>query len=597
MSATFQVMEIDDQPLVVPTKRIRFSATKRYLVLLLVVLVLGAITLSIALPLCLTGTKKSTSPSNEGQYAHAAVAADSALCSTLGRRAMQELGGNAVDAAVATTLCLGVVHPQSSGIGGGGFLVIYNRSTGQAESFNFREAAPTGAYEMMLLDQNEKPGVVVGVPGEVKMLEEIWQKYGQADWKSLFDMAAEVADGFEVNSPLASAIASVKEKLDEDPRFSSLKDLVAPDGVYLREGDTMKRPLLAQTLRAIGASGSSDIFYKSDWTSTMVQEINELGGGFTYDDFALYETPSGSALQGEFMDMTVYGMKPPASGVVHQLMLNILSGYDMTADDFGLLSYQRTIETFKFAYGQRNKLGDPVFEPDVEDLVDVMMNPATANEMRAKIMDDATFPPEYYEGNYSLPDEHGTTHFSVIDSDGNAVALTTTVNTYFGSKIHSPTLGLIYNDEMRDFSTPNTTDVWDLPPNPRNFVKPGKRPLSSTCPSVLVDSNGDVAMAIGAAGGSRITPAVALAVTKFYIFQKTLLESIDPPRPHHQLIPNVVFIENSFPDEYADGLRDIGHQVNLTSSGAVVQGIVRDPNTKELTAVCDIRKDGEPDGF
>eukprot|EP00118_Oscarella_pearsei_P022753 m.266115 g.266115 ORF g.266115 m.266115 type:complete len:595 (+) comp40498_c2_seq1:194-1978(+) len=563
----------------------------------LVLLLFVATVMSVVVPVILIRQTRSRS-GNVGTYPHAAVAADGIPCSTMGRRAMEELGGNVVDAAVATALCQGVVHFQSSGIGGGGFLVFYNRSTGTVEAVNFREKAPSSAYEEMLLDNKTNPAVTVGVPGELKGLETIWRNYGQVEWAKLFDLVADLAEnGFEVSEALESGINSVKSTLDTDERFSSLKELLAPGGVYLKAGDILKRPVLANTLRAIGANGSADLLYKSEWTDEMIKEINAFGGNFTYDDFASYEAPLSLPLQGPFMNMTMYGVAPPASGVVHQLMLNILSGFNMEPTDFGLLSYQRTIETYKFAYGQRNKLGDPVFEPDVDDLVTVMLDPDTANTMRNQIKDNATFPPEYYEGNYSLPNERGTTHFSIVDSFGNAVAMTSTVNTGFGSLIRSPSTGLIYNDEMFDFSTPGVPDIWGLPPDPRNFVKPGKQPQSSTCPSVLIDSNGDVAMVIGGSGGSRITTAVGLAVTKYYIFQKSLEMAIDPARPHHQLIPNVVFVENEFPMEYQNGLRNIGHEVNVSSRHAVVQGIVRNPTNGQLTAVCDHRKGGKPDGF
>jgi gamma-glutamyltranspeptidase/glutathione hydrolase/leukotriene-C4 hydrolase len=546
---------------------------------------------------------------NAGWYVHAAVAADAPICSTVGKSILKK-NGSAVDAAVATQICQGVVNFQASGLGGGGFMIIYNSSTGTAEAINMRETAPKNAFEKLLLQKNEGPTLLTGIPGELQGLHMAWKKYGKLPWYVLLQPSIELAEnGFTVTKALALSIESEKDQILKNESFWSLRQLLAPDGELPKEGDIIKRPVLGKTLRMIAREGP-DVFYKGNLTSKLVKEINEAGGNVTEDDFNSYEAISTPPLLGKFKDMTVFGVPPPCSGAVLQLILSILDLFNMTPSDYGLLSYQRTIEAFKFAFAQRTHLADPAFVPIVKQQVQFMMNSTTASWMKGLINDNATHPWEYYDidihndmdnTTHGISKEMGTCHTSVIDQEGNAVAMTTTVNTAFGSLVRSNSTGIIFNDIMLDFSTPNQTDYWDLPPNEYNFIKPGKRPQSSTAPTIFVDSSGQVKMVTGASGGTRIASTVALIASRYFLFNIGLKNATDMKRAHHQFRPKYLFLETGFPREIEEGLEKIGHIVNKTQYAKKVfsasQSIIQDANSGLLYAVSDKRKGGIADGF
>ena len=557
---------------------------------------------SVAVPLVLHKTYSTTTKeaNNSGWYAHAAVAADAPICATVGTSILKK-SGSAVDAAVATQICQGVVNFQASGLGGGGFMVIYNRSSRSAEAINFRETAPENAFEKMLLQKDSRPTLTTGVPGELRAMHMAWKKYGKLPWSDLFQPSIDLAEnGFTVTKGLYMSIDGDKDQIINNPFAQSLRELLAPNGEFPKEGDTIKRPVLANTLKLIAEQGP-DVIYNSSLTSQLVKELNEAGANFTEFDFNNYTAESVEPLKGRFKNMTVFTMPPPASGAVLQLVIGILDLYNMTPKDFGLLSYQRTIEAFKFAYAQRTHLADPAFVSSIQQQVDFMMDPKTAEKMKRMISDYRTFPTSYYNITYPLREETGTCHFSVMDQEGNAVALTTTINTGFGSLVRSNSTGIIFNDEMLDFSTPNHTDIWGLPPNPINFIKPGKRPQSSIAPAILVDSSGQVMMVTGASGGTRITSTVGLITSGHFLFKEGLKNATDMKRVHHQLLPDVIFMEPGFSKEITIGLEKIGHKVNYTASVdhyfSAAQSIVRDADNGLLNAVSDNRKGGAPDGY
>ena len=480
-------------------------------------------------------------------------------------------------------------------------MLIYNRSTGKTEAIDFRENAPMNAYKTMLLQKDSKPTLTTGVPGELRGMEMAWKKYGQLPWAILFEPGISIAEnGFKVTKAVAMGIASSKDSILKNPAAWSLKQILAPNGTFLQEGDMMKRPTLAKTLRLIAEQGA-DVLYNGSLTSQLVEDINAAGANFTVDDFHNYTAMSLSPLVGKFQNMTVLGMPPPGSGAVLQLILGILDLYNMTPSDFGLLSYQRTIEAFKFAYAQRVHLADPAFVPGIRSQVDFMMDPNTAKKMKEMISDNATYPPSYYNITHNVHDKFGTCHFSVVDQDGSAVAVTTTINTSFGSLVRSNTTGIIFNNEMLDFSTPNRTDIWGLPPNSINFIEPSKRAQSSMSPTILVDASGQTAMVTGASGGTRIISTAALITSGHFIYDQCLVEATNMSRVHHQLLPDFIFMEPGFPEDIKKGLEKIGHRVKYILLGdkyfSDIQSIVRDSDTGILNAVCDNRKGGQPDGF
>jgi len=262
--------------------------------------------------------------------------------------------------------------------------------------------------------------------------------------------------------------------------------------------------------------------------------------------------------------------------------------------------YHRLIESFKYGYAYRSQIGDPGdknITRVVSEIVEKLTSEDTAYETFLKINDTQTSnDPKYYGGNFQAPAIHGTSHTSVLAPNGDAVAVTSTINGYFGAQVMSPSTGIIYNNEMDDFSSPNVTNIFGLPPSERNFIRPGKRPQSSMCPMVLLDSNGDVRLVAGAAVGTKITTAVSFTTLHNLWLKDDIKTSIDSYRLHHQLEPMRVDYEKGFQQAVIDGLSNRGHVVNeLDVAGSVVSAISRENG--RVYANSDVRKAGGVDGF
>ncbi|WAR01462.1 GGT1-like protein [Mya arenaria] len=513
------------------------------------------------------------SDSPEGKYRFAAVAADNDECSKIGNEVMAVQGGTAVDAAVAAILCVGVHNMMSCGIGGGHFLTYYNRSSGNVFSVIAREQAPSGAdRDMFTADKNTSStagGLAIGIPGEIKGLYKAWELGGRLPWKQVLQPAVRLCkEGFKVGHALAVAISESSGRFFPDyPNLSNLLTNPATNSHY-KEGDIMKAPKLGKTLETIAEEGP-DAFYTGSLSQDIVADIREAGGIITAEDLANYtalvEEPLKFRLDSGHM---VYSPRPPSSGAVYMFILNILNGFNFSNDSVSTVpeatkSWHRMVEAFKHAYSLRTQLGDnhvgtPAFREYVNELVRNMTDASFGEARRQMINDSTTFGTDYYQPMFSNVWDHGTSHLSVVGPNGDAVSITSTVNLYFGSKVVGNRTGIVFNNEMDDFSTPGTINYFGVPASEANFIEPWKRPLSSMCPSLVVNSSGDVQLVIGASGGTRITPATAFAVI--------------------------------------DGLRAMGHNITMVdSANCVVQGILR--RGDYIMANCDYRKDGAPDGY
>lgn len=542
-----------------------------------------------------------------------AAAADDARCSEVAAAALRA-GGHAVDAAVAAALCLGVVHPMSSGLGGGAFIVVRDAASGHALAFDARETAPAAATpDMYAGDPSAKyrGALATGVPGELAGLHAAWSRYGRLPWRDLVAPAARLArDGYEVVPYVAHALEDSAADVLADP---GLRAVFAPGGRVLRAGETCRNPALAAALDRLAEEGPA-AFYGGAVGEAFVRDARAAGGILTVDDLRGYKVEVSRAMRADAMGYTFFGMPPPSSGTVGMaLILNILQGYKSLDFLKGLLGVHRLIEAIKHMLATRMGLGDPDFVNVAGDVAD-MLSPPFADKIRQRIVDNATFPPGYYLPKWAQLDDHGTSHLCVVDGDRNAVAMTTTVNYFFGAKVLSPSTGIVLNNEMDDFSVPAKRSPDHLPPAPANFIAPGKRPLSSMTPLIIL-KNGQLAGVLGGSGGTNIIATVTQVFLNHFIVGMDPLAAVQQPRVYHKLIPNVVTYEN---ETVIDGdvialsgaaqefLEQRGHRLQSTGSGAVCQFIVQElvePGggggvfRGRLTAVSDPRKGGSPAGL
>ncbi|KAJ7387660.1 hypothetical protein OS493_000997 [Desmophyllum pertusum] len=551
---------------------------------------------------------KESDQSSRGSYKRAAVATDTPQCSQIGKDIL-DVNGSAVDAAIAAMFCLGVVSMHSSGIGGGGVMLVYNRSLHEAKVIDFRETAPAQAYGNMFkgnVSKSKKGGLSIAVPGEVRGQREAWERYGWLPWGRLVQPAIDLArNGFEITQAVEDALKTkkgIEQDIRNDPGLSEL--LLDKDGKLRKQGDKIKNEKYAQTLEKVQDDPES--FYSGPLASDIVQDIRIINGTVTHEDLRKYKSISREPYESKLSGMKMYLTPPPTSGPVLALILNILKGYNMMSwhrndVNSSVLTYHRIVESFKFSYAWRSRLGDPAFNPKIDKVAKEMLKQETGDRIRHKIRDSMTYKDvSYYADSFSDAD-YGTTHLAVLAPNGDAVSVTTTINMRFGCKYRSMTTGIIYNNEMADFDTPDNNIVDGISPSPFNFPEPGKRPFSSMSPAILIDGDGKVKLVIGASGGKRITTAVSLVLMNKLWFGQSLSDAVDEPRLHTQLVPDqTVFYEKDkkyrLSEEIVEGLRKRGHDVMAANPFAVVQAVFRDPTGKGIYAKSDPRKHGAPAG-
>jgi gamma-glutamyltranspeptidase / glutathione hydrolase len=494
---------------------------------------------------------------------HGMVVTDAALGTKVGVEILQA-GGNAVDAAVATAFALAVVYPGAGNLGGGGFLVA--RVGGAAHALDFREAAPIGASHDMYKAAAGAAGdsragyLSSGVPGSVAGLWEAYQKLGskKLKWAELIAPAIRLAEGgFVVDAEFSRSLGDNAKRLVKYPASVAL---YLPGNKPLEAGTTWKNPDLGKVLRRIAAKGPAG-FYEGPTAKLIADEMKRGKGLVTLKDLKAYTAKWREPVTFQYRGAEVVSMPPPSSGGLTLAMIaHILEGYDLSRMAFhGPEELHLVFEAMRRAFVARNeKLGDPDFVKNPSELV---LSPEWAAAQRATIKPDhATSTAEL--GVTAVPTEGShTTHFSVVDAQGNAVALTTTLNWFYGSGVTVEGAGFVLNNEMDDFATiPGTPNGFGLVQGEPNSVAPGKRMLSSMSPSILVGKDGHVARVFGAAGGPTIISAVFLELSAALDHGLAVVPATYAPRFHEQGQPDVVFYEvGGLPDADRAALEAMGY--------------------------------------
>ncbi|KAF4118061.1 glutathione hydrolase 1 proenzyme-like isoform X1 [Onychostoma macrolepis] len=540
----------------------------------------------------------STETPSDNCYTKAAVAADAGTCSEIGRDILKRKG-SAVDAAIATLLCLSLFNAHSMGIGGGGVFIIYNSSTGKVEMINARETAPMSASENMLgNDTGKNPGLFIAVPGELRGYELAHKRHGRLQWKELFEPSIKLAlDGFQIGKALAKAIQQNKDIILNNETLCEVF-CSSNNKTILKENDPIRFPKLALTYKKIAEEGP-DAFYDGSLTQDILDVINNAGGTITREDLKGYKPVLNEyALNFTVGNYMVHAPDAPFGGPVLALILNILKGYNLSSSSVSTirnktLTYHRMIEAFRFSEVQKSKLGDPLDENITEIVLQIVKNITSdsfADYIRSKIKDDIK--QQRYDDQYEIyaADDHGTSHLSVLAEDGSAVAVTSSINDYFGSKVMSHSTGIIFNDQMLDFIDPDMTNGLDK----NNLIKPGKRPLSSMCPTIILDKHSkQVKMVVGGSGGTNITTSVAQVILNYLFFGYDLQKAVKEPRVQ---IPKLVTdVEECFDKRVINGLKLKNHTILQNAELSVVQALVQQED--KICAESDCRKGGYPDGY
>ena len=511
-------------------------------------------------------------------------------------------GGNAVDAAIASALMLGVVDGNNSGIGGGCFILI-RTADGHLIAIDGREMAPAAAHRDMYL-KDGKPdtklsqigALAVGTPGALKAFEEAVSRFGNSDIKTLVKPAAKVArDGFELSKTYVGRLKSVEADLKTFPATRQL--LLDPEGKAWPVGHKLVQSDLANTLDGI-AAGGTDYFYKNDFAKSVGEWMAANGGVLTADDFANYVAKDREPIQTTYRGHTIVGFPPPSSGGVHVAeILNILEHYflqDLYENKHE--DYVHVIaEAMKLAFADRaHWLGDPDFAMVPKSLIDKEYAMSLFRQIRPLQVTpvDSHGTPESNNGFF----ERHTTHIAAADKEGNWVAITSTVNTTFGSKVIVPGTGVVLNNQMDDFAVaPGVPNAYGLVGSEANSVQPGKRPLSSMSPTIVL-KDGQPVMTVGAAGGPKIITQVLLAIIRRIDLKMDLDEAVGNKRFHHQWSPDVLMLEKGFDPKLRKKLEAKGHKIREVEGAGICQAIAFDPKKKMFYGVHDPRTEGKAAG-
>ena len=506
------------------------------------------------------------------------IAADQPAAEAVGQSVLAD-GGSAADAAVATLLALGVENPSSSGIGGGGFAVIWDAKEGRAYSLDFRESAPAGAS----LDHYRSPDGNIdpkrsrlgcysaGVPGEIAGLTALHQRFGKLSWERVVTPAEKMAaNGVAISPYLGNALIENRADLEKSP---ALRELFMHDGRWLATGENFRNEDLANTLGQIARDGGKS-FYQGSIAASIAAACRDVEGGIRAEDLAAYHPIWRAPIVAHWRGDDIITVPPPSSGgVVLVEMLHILEPVKFNRNGADAAqSYHLLVEAMKHGFADRaTSFGDPDF---VEVPVDELTSVGYADKLRSTIDGARTKPHGFYghPGIHSSTEDHGTTNVSVIDADGNAIAITSSVNFEFGSMVVAPQTGVLLNDTIDDFSFGQSSNIYGLVGSEKNILETGKRPVSSMTPTIVLHDK-KVRLVAGGAGGPRITSGVLQTVLGVIAEEKSVDDAVDAPRVHHQWTPDVLKMEPQIPKTIAGDLEKRGNTLEAASYLGVVTAV------------------------
>jgi gamma-glutamyltranspeptidase/glutathione hydrolase len=543
---------------------------------------------------------------------HAIVTSVHELASRAGVEMLRS-GGNAIDAAVATGFALAVVHPQAGNIGGGGFM-LFRTADGKSHFIDFREKAPAAATANMYLDaqgnvvkDSSQVGYkAIGVPGSVAGLIYAEKQYGKLSIEKVVAPAIKLArDGF----PLAYEDTQDLKKDAYLAQFPESKRIFLRDGNYYQPGEIFKQPELARTLERLAKD--PDDFYHGAMARELAAAIHKGGGLVTAEDLAAYEVKEREPVRGSYRGYDIISAPPPSSGGVALLeILNILEGFDLaklgnrSGDAIHLEA-----EAFRRAFYDRAEfMGDPDFaNVPVAQLIDKKYAAAWRDSIdpnHASLSQTLKRPPRFNElereaqlHSSAVREPENTTHYSVVDAEGNAVSVTTTLNDSFGARVTAEGLGFLLNDEMDDFtSKPGIPNGYGLIQGPANAIGPGKRPLSAMTPTIVL-KDGKLFLVLGSPGGPTIITTVANVLIGVVDFSLDIEEAVNAPRFHHQWLPDQILVEDRLSPDTMNVLRSKGHKLAVRHFWGDGECIMVNPTTGERLAGADGRNNGKAVGY
>uniref|UniRef100_A0A8C8C1R6 Glutathione hydrolase n=1 Tax=Oncorhynchus tshawytscha TaxID=74940 RepID=A0A8C8C1R6_ONCTS len=519
-----------------------------------------------------------------------AVVTDVAQCTSLGFEALEKQGSS-VDAAIAAALCLGIIHPHTSGIGGGGVMLVHDIRRNESRVIDFSETAPSAILEDMLQTNLElKPGLMVGVPGMLSGMHQAHQLYGRMPWKDVVTMAADVArSGFNVTHDLAEALAKVKDKNVSE----AFRALFLPNGQPPLSGLFSRRPDLAAILDAVAANGIAE-FYSGNLTQEMAAAVQARGGVLSEEDFGNYTTVLQQPAESFYQGHHVMAAPAPSAGAALITALNILEGYNITSQVPRNSTYHWIAESLKIAVALASGLGDPMYDSSISDMVTQMLSKSQAVLLRQMINDSQAFPPGHYTPSYALEEGAVASQVMVMGPDDFIVSVMSSLNRPFGSRIVTPS-GILLNSQILDFSWSNKTQT-SQPPNPHNVIQPGKRPLSFLVPTAVRPRLGlcGTYVALGSSNGDRALSGITQVLMNVLSSRKNLSDSLAYGRLHPQLQPDTLLVDSEFLEEDVEVLQFKGHQVQRVDVLSLVEGTrrtndliigVKDPRSADASAL------------